>query len=139
MAIQVRLVGKDDVALLGRAVEDVFDEAIQPELLAAFIAAPGHALVVAIDGGQLIGQARGIVHLQPDRPPELYIDNLGVTPRLQRRGIGTRLIERLLEWGREKGCTSVWVATEPDNDAALAFYSSLGLEKRHLAWFSTPL
>lgn len=76
--------------------------------------------------GEIVGQARGIIHLSPDQPDELYIDNMGVAPPLQRKGLGGRLLHELMSWGREHGCAYAWLGTEPDNVAARALYTSRG-------------
>jgi aminoglycoside 6'-N-acetyltransferase I len=126
---------RENMALLGKVDPDVFDHAIVPERLEAFLAAPGHALFVAVDGGEVIGHARGQVHLQPDRASDLYIDNLGVAPGRQREGIATQLIQELVAWGRGHGCTHSWVATETDNDVAIAFYAAQAFEHQTVAYF----
>lgn len=59
----------------------------------AFLSASDHLMVIGWADSQVIGQARGIIHLNPDQGPQLYIDNLGVTPSRQRCGLGTRLVE----------------------------------------------
>lgn len=99
---------------------------IHPDRLRRFLADERHVMLLAFDDGRVVGQARGIVHLRPDHPDELYIDNLGVTPALQRRGVGRRLVDELLAWGRERGCAYAWLGTEPDNVPALALYASRG-------------
>ena len=60
---------------------------------------------------------------------ELYIDEVGVAPAFQRRGVGRALVERMLDIGRELGCGEAWVGTEPDNLPARGLYESLR-EKR---------
>ena len=114
--------------LLARPAPDVFDEAIDPARLAAFAAAPGHFMAVAMDSDVAVGQIRAMVQHQPDAPPVLYIDNLAVTEAYQSRGIGRRLVQSALEWGADMGCDAAWVATELDNYAALALYSSFESE-----------
>jgi ribosomal protein S18 acetylase RimI-like enzyme len=126
-------------ALLDSVDEDVFDHAITPERLEAFLTAPGHALFVAVENGTVVGHARGIVHVQPDRAADLYIDNLGVAGSEQRKGIATRLVRDLVAWGRTQGCTYVWVATEPDNDVAIAFYGAQRFERQAMEYFGTPV
>lgn len=122
-------VGPDEARLLDRVAEDVFDEAIAPPRVAAYLAQPGHLMVVAVaGGGEVVGQARGIVHRHPDLPTELYIDNLGVTPARRREGLATRMLDELVAWGRELGCEEAWVGTETDNDAARALYAGRGAE-----------
>ena len=53
-----------------------------------------------------------------------YIDEVGVTERLHRRGIGARMMQEMFDWGRELGCAEAWVGTELDNDPARALYQS---------------
>jgi aminoglycoside 6'-N-acetyltransferase I len=128
MTVTIRRLGPGDAALLRRVAYDVFDAPIDPDRLSAFLADARHLMVVAIAGGEVVGQARGIVHLSPDQPDELYIDNMGVTPPLQRQGIGGRMLDELLRWGEERGCTYSWVGTELDNIGARALYESRGAE-----------
>lgn len=130
LSVEIRLVGPATTGLLARIADDVFDEPAHQAALATFAAEPGHALFVALADVGVVGQVRGMVHQQPDRRPDLYIDNLGVAPKWQRRGIGTRLIRALLAWGTERQCETVWVATETENGVAQAFYASLGLTQR---------
>ncbi len=126
-------------ALLDAVDEDVFDHGITPERLDAFLAAPGHALVVAVEDRVVVGHARGIVHVQPDRASDLYIDNLGVAPDQQRKGIATRLVRELVEWGKARSCTYAWVATEPDNDVAIAFYNAQRFERQTIEFFGSSI
>lgn len=128
-----------DAGVLGNVAEDVFDGPVSPATSAAFLSAPGHALFVALSDAVVIGQVRGMVHLQPDEPSQLYIDNLGVTPAEHRKGVATALVRALLTWGREQGCESVWVAAQIEDERAQAFYASLGLEPKTLKWFEAEL
>lgn len=128
--VEILRVGIGDIARLTSVADDVFDEPALASAMAKFVDAAHHALFVALEDECVVGQIRGMVHHQPDRAPDLYVDNLGVAPPKQRRGIATRLTLELLRWGRESGCETVWVATETDNDTALAFYASMGLSQR---------
>lgn len=131
-------VGPGDAHWLDRTADDVFDDAIDPARLAAYLAEPGHLLVVARTDSVVVGQARGMVHHHPDQPTELYIDNLGVTPGRQREGLATRLLDALCDWGRELGCEMAWVATEPDNDPARALYLARGAEAETFVLYAYP-
>ncbi|HYD46021.1 MAG TPA: GNAT family N-acetyltransferase, partial [Phenylobacterium sp.] len=132
MTVEILRVASANAAVLERLAEDVFDEAIDAGLLAAYLAQPGHLMVVAVSDGVVIGQARGMVHHQPDEPTHLYVDNLGVTPSRQREGIARRLLEALFDWARELGCTAFWVATETDNAPARALYASYAGEPQEM-------
>jgi ribosomal protein S18 acetylase RimI-like enzyme len=92
-------------------------------------------MVVALQDGVVVGQARGVIHLHPDEEDELYVDNLGVTPALHRRGVGRRLMDALIAWGKERGCTHGWVATESDNAPAIGLYRALGAEPVAMVYF----
>lgn len=139
-SFSIRRITPANAGLLSHVSEDVFDDAISMARLSDYLQAPGHALFVAVAEGVVIGQARGIVHRQPDLPTELYIDNLGVTPAHQRRGVGAQLVRALIAWGRkEESCETVWVVTEADNATARAFYAAIGLEENLLAWFCAPI
>jgi ribosomal protein S18 acetylase RimI-like enzyme len=122
--IEIRQVTPTSADLLHRLADEVFDEPIDPARLARYASAPGHMMLVALDGGLVVGQIAAVVHYHPDKPTELYIDELGVSPAWQRQGIGRRLLGAMLELGRAQGCEEVWVGTEPDNAAAKALYGN---------------
>jgi len=88
----------------------------------ACLASPGHLLFVALDDGRDVAQAAGMIHRHVDKPSELYVDEVGVSPAWQRRGIASLLMDALFAAGREAGCAEAWLGTEPDNLPARALY-----------------
>jgi ribosomal protein S18 acetylase RimI-like enzyme len=128
MDTEIVRIGPAQARLLERVKGDVFDEAIDPARMAAYLAEPNHLMVLAVSGGEVIGQARGMVHRHPDLPTELYIDNLGVAEDRRREGIATRMLDELVAWGRELGCEEAWVGTEVDNVPARTLYERRGSE-----------
>ncbi len=110
---------------LDRVADDVFDEPVRPDRLAAYLAEPGHIMLVALSGGIVVGQCAGVVHRHPDKVTELYLDEVGVAPAFQRKGIARALVERMFAIGRELGCGEAWVGTEPDNLPARGLYERL--------------
>jgi len=133
--VEIRRVADVTIGLFDRVAEDVFDAPIEPGRLRRFLGDDRHLMVVAVRGDQIIGQARGIVHLSPDQPDELYLDNFGVTPAFQRRGVARRLLDELLAWGRERGCAYAWLGTEPENQAARALYAASGARETAIVMF----
>ena len=119
----------DNAELLHRLADDVFDEPVRADRLAAYLAEPGHLMLVALSGGIVVGQGAAVLHRHPDKVAELYLDEVGVTPAMQRKGIGRALVERMLAIGRELGCGEAWVGTEPDNLPARGLYESLDLRR----------
>jgi ribosomal protein S18 acetylase RimI-like enzyme len=105
---------------------DVFDHLVDPVQLAAFIADPGHEMVIAMVADKVVGMASGVVLLHPDKPPAFLVCEVGVSKDMRRNGIGTALLRRLLQLARARGCRGLWLATEADNTAARALYGKLG-------------
>ena len=122
--VKIHHLGPDDSAMLEGA--DVFDHPVDRVQLAAFLTSPSHEIVIALVGASIIGVATGVIHLRPDKPPEFYIDEVGVDEKWRGQKIGVLLMERLLEIARSRGCKSAWLATEEDNRAALGLYRKLG-------------
>lgn len=119
----------DNAELLHRLADDVFDEPVRPDRLAAYLAEPGHIMLVALSGGIVVGQCAAVLHRHPDKVTELYLDEVGVTSAMQRQGIGRALVESMLGIGRELGCGEAWVGTEPDNLPARGLYERLDLPR----------
>jgi aminoglycoside 6'-N-acetyltransferase I len=119
----------DNAELLHRLADDVFDEPVRADRLAAYLAEPGHIMLVALSGGIVVGQCAAVLHRHPDKVTELYLDEVGVTPVMQRKGIGRALVESMLGIGSELGCGEAWVGTEPDNLPARGLYESLDLAR----------
>ncbi len=128
-SVAIHVVDHDNASLLDRVDEDVFDYPVRPELLRAFLENPANLLVVAVTACEVVGMATGIAYLHPDKPLSLFINEVGVSGRFRRRGIGRNLVTALIARGRELGCVEAWVATEQDNKAARALYQSLGGEQ----------
>jgi ribosomal protein S18 acetylase RimI-like enzyme len=126
MTVDVRLLGPSDSFRFATAAEGVFDNAIDPEWAAEFLADPRHHMAVAIDAGVIVGFASGVHYLHPDKAPELFVNEVAVAPTHQRRGLGRRVLQRLLDHARTLGCACAWVLTDEDNAAARALYDGLG-------------
>lgn len=124
--IAIRLLGPGDAAVLDRVAPDVFDNEIDPRWTAEFLADARHHLAVALDGDRVVGMASAVHYVHPDKPPELWINEVGVAPTHQGRGIGRRLMEALFTRGRELGCREAWLGTEESNVAARRLYAAVG-------------
>ena len=139
MAIEIIQLSESNMDVLNNYDEDIFDEKIDTHRLAAMLKERNNILLVAVNEGVVIGQILAVIHRHPDKPTELYIDDLGVSEKFQRRGIATRLIEQLYSIGIDRGCEEMWVATEPENEPAIKFYDSLKLAARKVIVFEGNL
>lgn len=126
MTVELKQLTADDAAVLGRVAVDVFDEPVDPKRLAAYLAEPNHFMIVAIADGEVVGQCAAVVHRHPDKPTELYIDEVGVTPAFQRQGVARQMLDQMFALGKTLGCEEAWVGTEHDNVPARGLYASRG-------------
>lgn len=126
MTTCIRLLGPADAALVCDFSPDVFDGPPVPALTAAFLSDPRHHLVAAINGGQIVGFVSAVHYGHPDKPDELWINEVGVATTHQRRGLGRQLMQAMLDHGRSLGCRNAWVLTEQSNTPARRLYAETG-------------
>ena len=126
MTIEIRLLQPTDADLLANVAADVFDEVVRPNYVAEFLADPRHHIAVAIDAGHVVGFASAVHYIHPDKPAELWVNEVGVAPSHQRRGLATQIIRALFDAGAALGCKQAWVLTERSNAAAIRLYESMG-------------
>jgi ribosomal protein S18 acetylase RimI-like enzyme len=126
MNIRILLLGADDASVLLRVAPGVFDGPVDPRWTSEFFADSRHHLVVALDGEEVVGMASGMHYVHPDKPRELWINEVGVAPTHQGQGIGRQLLDRLLAHGRALRCEVAWVLTDSANPPAERLYESAG-------------
>jgi len=124
--IEVVMLRAGDEAVLADVAADVFDEPVDARLVAEFLGDPRHHIAVARHARRVVGFASGVHYVHPDKPTELWINEVGVAPPYQGKGVGKRLLAALLEAGSEAGCAKAWVLTHQSNKAACGLYRSVG-------------
>ena len=80
--------------------------------------------LVALRDGEVVGYA-GLC----DYPDEAFVQTLAVSPRVQRQGLGARLLTALLEEARRRGQRVVSLEVRADNPAAQSLYAAHGFER----------
>ena len=93
----------DDLQLLIEAEDEVFDYPIISASAKEFLNDPRHHLAIAVANDQMVGMASAFHYIHPDKNTELFINEVGVMDELQNRGIGTRLMEFLVDFGKGIG------------------------------------
>lgn len=130
MQIIARLLTAADLSVLSNVTEDVFDDPINEASAKAFLEDANQFLVVAMDEGKgnlVVGFASALRTLHPDKAvPELFINEVGVAPPYQRKGVATAIMETLFAEANKAGCDIGWLAVDDDNETALAFYKAIG-------------
>jgi ribosomal protein S18 acetylase RimI-like enzyme len=125
--IEIKVLGGADAGILKTVAPDVFDHPIDPHVTDAFLRDPRHHLAVAVEDGVVVGFVSAVHYVHPDKPrPELWINEVGVAPTHQGRGVGKDLLRSILETARGIGCAEAWVLTDRQNVAAMRLYSASG-------------
>lgn len=111
--------------VLNQVAEQVFDHPINMDYLTAFLECPRHIMVLAIENKTVIGMASAVEYFHPDKPPQLWINEIGVTPNKQNKGIGRQLIQQLLTVAEDRKCIFAWLGTDTDNYAAQSCFNAV--------------
>jgi GNAT superfamily N-acetyltransferase len=127
MAVDIRLLGPQDVGILANTAPDVFDHPIDAIRAAEFLADPRHHMAVAVEDGRLVGFVSAVHYVHPDKPrPELWINEISVAATHRGCGIGTRLLHAVFDAAGQLGCAEAWVLTDRANLAAMRLYAAAG-------------
>lgn len=139
--MQIHRVKAGEEGLFARIAPGVFDKPVDPALLQAFLGDPRLHLVLAIDEGLVVGMASAVDYIHPDKPRELWINEVGVSEAWRQRGVASQLLEALFEHARALGCWQAWVLTNRSNAAAMRLYAGAGgkLDAEDTAMFTIDL
>ena len=98
-------------------------------VLAELLADPAHVVMVAEEGGEVVGYVNANFRPQLHHlAPVGTIDELVVDEGRRGRRIGERLVEEVLEEARRRGADVVEVTTHDRRERARAFYRRCGFE-----------
>lgn len=139
MTISIERLDPDALRAFDHLAPGVFDGTPRPDRIEAYLRQPGHMMILARDGGLVVGQCAAVLHYHPDKPAELYIDEVGTADAYLRRGIATEMVRAMLDWGRELGCEEAWLGTELDNVEANGLYRKLGGKCDHMHYYEFGL
>ena len=116
---------KNNAHLLNNIAEDVFDHKIDSNALQSFLDCPQHIMLLAIENDLVIGMVSAVEYFHPDKPSQLWINEIGVTPNQRNKKIGKQLIKKIIKKGKKRGCKYAWLGTDIDNHKAQRYFSSL--------------
>jgi len=124
--LETAWIGAENAHLLDHVADGVFDDAIDPVRLKAYLANPLDLMCLALLKDQVVGMVMCVIHLHPDKPTELYLDEIGTGDDWRRQGIARVLMQRVFERADAEGIDEIWLGTEPDNLPARGLYESTG-------------
>lgn len=124
---EITIAGPEHAAWFANIADDVFDDPLVPGRLREFLNDARHHIVVARADGALVGFISAVHYVHPDKAaPELWINEAGVAPACQGRGLAKAMLDALLGHARALGCSEAWVLTDRANTAAMALYAACG-------------
>lgn len=114
---------EDEVARFGEA----FDDPVVADSTRRFLADERHLLLLGYLDDRPAGFVSAVEMFHPDKErPEVFLNEIGVMESAQRRGVARALVEELKRHARERGCQSMWVTTDDDNDPAKRLFGTTG-------------
>jgi len=106
--------------------DEAFDATVERGLAARYLTDERHHFLGAYLDGEPAGVVTATEILRPDKPPELFLNELVVLPASRRRGVAGSLLAELKRLAADRGCVAIWVLTEQDNEGGMATYAAAG-------------
>lgn len=129
LSLSIQWITSQNTHILDRVAKGTFDHAIDPARLKAYLENPANWMGVAIHEGLVVGMVMAVIHTHPDKPTELFLDEIGTGDEWRRKGIARLLMQALFDRADEEGIEEIWLGTEPDNDAANGLYQGFKHER----------
>ena len=103
----------------------VWSESLVEEMLSDALKEQPDGVFVAEINGEVVGFA---IIMYRNWFDIAYLDYIQVKTEWLNRGIGHKLIEKCMDWAREKGARIVYTETGKDNERAIKFYQKHGFQ-----------
>jgi GNAT superfamily N-acetyltransferase len=111
-----------DTPLDAKSLWTVYDRAL---------ASDRQLYLCAVSGGQVVGFGALTIKSNLRNGAFVgYVDEMVVDETLRGRGIGTRILDHLTSWARERGCTRIDLDSAFHRKDAHAFYEARGFRRR---------
>lgn len=123
--MNIILLEKNNTHLLNNIAEEVFDYKINPNSLQSFLECPRHIMYIAVENEVVIGMVSAVEYFHPDKPAQLWINEIAVTPNQRNKEIGRQLIKAVIAEGKNRGCNYAWLGTDVDNHKAQRCFAAV--------------
>jgi ribosomal-protein-alanine N-acetyltransferase len=125
VAIQVRPLSLGHLSEIEEIEQRAYVTPWSRTMFASELAKPSSICLGAFEGEQLIGYIINSRYVDA-----WHVMNVAVDPVSRRRGIATRLLERLFELTRDDGGRGYTLEVRVSNVGAISLYEGLGFERR---------
>jgi ribosomal protein S18 acetylase RimI-like enzyme len=136
-----RRAGVKDLPAIARSRADDPDAGPADERMAAYLDGSHHPHQALAPRASFVCEVSGVVvgyiagHLTTRHRCDGEVQYLYVAPAHRRTGVAAHLLSLQAEWFVEQGARKVCVNADPDNTAAIAFYTRRGATPLGRAWF----
>ena len=133
----VRRADESDIPILSMLAEEFMPQEAtrekRKEILRHILKNPDYELLVAELEGKIAGFIdQWIIHDFAHGAKLSYIQNLYVTSKHRRKGVGSRLLGEIMKSAKKKGVLEIHVVTEFGNRSAINLYRKYGLVRESL-------
>ncbi len=90
---------------------------------------PKHLIIAAVSGGRVVGWAHAYVCCLVESDAYVELGGLVVDESHRGQGVGGKLLEKVEEWARQKGCRTVSARSNVIRYEAHKFYAAQGFEQ----------
>lgn len=96
------------------------------ERLATVVEDPKHLILAAVSGDRVVGWAHGYVCCLVESDTFAEVGGLVVDESFRGKGVGGKLLEKVENWARQKGCAAVSLRSNIIRHQAHKFYAARG-------------
>ena len=135
---EIRATSEVDVPVILHLIRELAEYERAPEAVVTteaglrevlFGAKPAAEVLLALENGEPVGFAVYFFNFSTWLGrPGLYLEDLFVRPAVRGKGYGRRLLERLAQIAKKRGCGRMEWAVLDWNDPAIQFYRKLGAQ-----------
>jgi ribosomal-protein-alanine N-acetyltransferase len=125
VAIDVRELSLADLDDIDEIEQRAYVTPWSRTMFASEIAKPSSICLGAFEGERLVGYVINSRYVDA-----WHVMNVAVDPRYRRRGIASRLLDRLFELTADDGRRGYTLEVRVSNEGAIALYEGLGFERR---------
>ena len=124
MEYRIRAGEPSDLSKILLLENEIFTDPWTERMLADVFRAPHLRMLVAEENGEILGYATiGIVM------DEGELQNIGVSKKARRRGVGTGLMNRMMGLFEEAGVLRAFLEVRESNAPAIALYEGFGFQQ----------
>lgn len=96
---------------------------------ASLVADQGVTCLVVEENDELIGFGSLIIHKVPTKGEVARIEDIIISEKHQRKGLGRKMVLELIEVAKEKNINKIFLTSNPMRTAAQKLYESVGFIK----------